>query len=175
MNISFESLVVGNLLRFCHQRLVASRCNYTPLMECQGTEITVPKTAAIAYQTEFYFFNGRNAAFFFIHRMISTLKIQCVHTIQLICPQWWRWWILHHSPLIIFLNQCFANHRVCILILDQKTFRILHFVLFDFIILRQNDIVICSGNIFCLIYRTAEERQFFHRQPAGRNQPVFSG
>ena len=120
MNISFESLVMGNLLRFCHQRLVASRCNYAPLMECQCAEIAVPKTAAIAYQTEFYFFNGRNAAFFFIHRMISTLKIQCVHTIQLICPQWRRWRILHHSPLIIFLNQCFANNR-CLLYTSKST------------------------------------------------------
>ena len=159
VDIAFKIRIPCNFFSLCNQRVMASCCNHSALMKCQRTEITVTETTTVAYQRKFYFFNGRNTAFFNIHRVVISFEIQRINLIQFRCSQGRRRRILHDCPFVIFFDQSLTKDCICILILDQETFVVFVLILLYFLIFRQHDVIYCSGNILCFINRATQESQ----------------
>ena len=140
VNVSLKVIQLCQLFRFTDDRLFGSASDLTPLMQCDGTKAASAKASSVSSYAESHFFDRRNTALFFIHRMICPFKIHIIQIIQLISFKRWLRRILNYiNIIIVFFCQCTSIDMITVFMLHHKTVAISLFTALYFFIIGQHD------------------------------------
>ena len=124
-------------------------------MKSQCTEITVSETASVACYTELNLRYGRYSAVFFIHWVISTHKVHCIHIVKFLCCKGLFGRILYNIVFVILFHKAFSHYGICIFVLEHKAFAVFFFGFLNIVKVRQSYIIIGSVLILCFVNRTS--------------------
>ena len=132
MDVAFEVGIFQAGFRLLEDGLVAAGLDDAAFVEGQGTEITVAKAASVGSEAELDLAQGRDAAFFFVGRVVGAHKGKGVDVIHLPGSQGFRGRVLHDEELaVVSFVQALCLEGIRVLVLDCETAGVLSFVTAD--------------------------------------------
>ena len=121
------------------------------LMKGKGAEAAASEASAVAGKAEPDLIQSRNPPLTVVHRMPGSHIGKIINIIHLLSTERQRRRILDHiAPCAVILDQRFCRKRICISVLNGKTFRIGFFAVSDLIKRRKRHWVI--GGICCFTF-----------------------
>lgn len=109
VDVSFKVWVVGHLLRFVQDGLLAAGNHLSALMEGDGTEVAVAKAATVLDDGKFHLFDSIHSAHCLIGRVIGAGEGQVEHLVQLLAGEGRHRRVLHQVQGVgLFLNDGLA-------------------------------------------------------------------
>ena len=132
MNITFEIRILCHFYGFSEYRFMTPGLQNPSLMKSQRTETTATKTTTVACETEFDFFQSRNAAHGIIDRMPCLTIRKIVDIVHFLLRKRKRRRVLDNiSSVAVVLCKRMCGKRICIAILYIEAFGICFFVCSD--------------------------------------------
>ena len=164
MDIPFKILILGHVDGFFDYRFVAPCLKDPSLVKGKCTKAAASKAAAVTGKAEFDFFQRRNPAVLFIHRMVLSCVRKIVHIIHFLLGQRKRRRVLNYiASVSIGLCHGCCCEGVCILILGGKAFCVGHFVLLHFFKGGKYNWLVGAGEIPGFIYRSCHIGDLLNR------------
>ena len=129
VDVSFKVWVVGHLLRFVQDGLLAAGNHLSALMEGDGTEVAVAKAATVLDDGKFHLFDSIHSAHRLIGRVIGAGEGQAEHLVQFFAGEGRHRRVLHQIQGVgLFLNDGLAVDGVLPFGLNLVSFCIAFFV-----------------------------------------------
>ena len=119
MDISLESRIAGHFLCFCDDGFFAAGNDLSALMEGDGAEVAVAKTAAVLHDGKFHLFDGIYTAKLFVGRVIGAGKRKLEDFVQLLTGEGRHGRILYQIfGISLFLDNNLSVDSILPLVLD---------------------------------------------------------
>ena len=136
-------------------------------MKGKGAEAAASEASAVAGKAEPDFIQSRNPPLTVVHRMPGSHIGKIINIIHLLSTERQRRRILDHiAPCAVILDQRFCRKRICISVLNGKTFRIGFFAVSDLIKRRKRHWVIGGICCFTFVNSTWYVGDLFYRNTA---------
>ena len=132
VDVAFEIGIFQAGLSLIEDGLVTAGLDNPSLVEGQGAEIAVAKTAPVGSEAEFDLAESRDAAIFLIGGVIGAHKGQRVDVVHLLSSQRLRGRVLHDEEFaVVGLVDTFGLEGIRVLMLDRETAGVLSLVAAD--------------------------------------------